>query len=53
MTAKAKKKLSGWVTVVLILVMLFTWSPKAKEISSVVTDKVKSVFKKKEAGTNE
>jgi branched-chain amino acid transport system permease protein len=39
--------------IVLILVMLFTWSPKAKEISSVVTDKVKSVFKKKEAGTNE
>ena len=39
--------------VVLILVMLFTWSPKFKEKVVVVTDKVKSIFKKKEAGTNE
>ena len=39
--------------VVLILVMLFTWSPKFKEKVAVVTDKVKSIFKKKEAGTNE
>lgn len=39
--------------VVLIVVMLFTWSPKMKEVSSVVTDKAKRVFAKKEAGTNE
>jgi len=39
--------------VVLILVMLFTWSPKVKEFSSVITDKVVSMFRKKEAGTNE
>ena len=39
--------------VVLILVMLFTWSPKVKEFTSVITDKVVSTFKKKEAGTNE
>ena len=39
--------------VVLILVMLFTWSPKMKEFSSVITDKVVSMFRKKEAGTNE
>ncbi len=40
--------------VVLILVMLFTWSPKFKEVVSVVTDKVKTVFKKKEeVGANE
>ena len=39
--------------VVLILVMLFTWSPKVKEITSVITDKVAGLFKKKEAGTNE
>lgn len=38
--------------VVLIVVMLFTWSPKVKEISSVVVDKVKRTVKK-EAGTNE
>ena len=34
--------------VVLILVMLFTWSPKVKEITSVVTDKVKCMLRKKE-----
>ena len=39
--------------VVLIVVMLFTWSPKVKEAMSVVTDKLAGVFKKKEAGTNE
>jgi len=36
--------------VVLILVMLFTWSPKVKEMTSVVTDKITRVFKKKEVG---
>ena len=39
--------------IVLILVMLFTWSPKVKEFMSVIADKVFGVFKKKEAGTNE
>ena len=39
--------------IVLILVMLFTWSPKVKEVWSVVSDKLAGVFKKKEAGTNE
>ena len=39
--------------VVLIVVMLFTWSPKFKEFSSVMTDKVMKIFKKKEAGANE
>ena len=39
--------------IVLIVVMLFTWSPKMKEVSSVATDKVSRIFKKKEAGTNE
>ena len=38
--------------VVLIVVMLCTWSPKVKDMISVVTDKVTSVFKKKEVGTN-
>ena len=33
--------------VVLILVMLFTWSPKVKELNSVVMDKLLRVFKKK------
>ena len=37
--------------VVLILVMLFTWSPKVKEMTSVVTSKAASMFKKKEVGT--
>ena len=35
--------------VVLILVMLFTWSPKVKEISSVFMDKMKRLFHRKEA----
>ena len=39
--------------VVLIVVMLFTWSPKVKEAMSVVTDKIAGAFKKKEAGSNE
>ncbi len=39
--------------VVLILVMLFTWSLKFKEIVSVATDKAMGIFKKKEAGANE
>lgn len=32
--------------VVLILVMLFTWSPKVKEMTSVAADKMKRIFKK-------
>jgi len=36
--------------VVLILVMLFSWSPKVKEMTSVFTDKITRVFKKKEVG---
>lgn len=39
--------------VVLIMVMLFTWSPKVKEVSDIIGAKVMSIFKKKEAGTNE
>ena len=39
--------------VVLIVVMLFTWSPKVKEFTSVIGAKASGVFKKKEAGTNE
>lgn len=39
--------------VVLIVVMLCTWSPKVKEVLSVVTDKASGIFKRKEAGTNE
>ncbi len=47
--------------VVLILVMLFTWSPKFKEVESIVTDKIasflkrllKKLFRKKEVGKNE
>ena len=39
--------------VVLIVVMLCTWSPKVKEVLSVVTDKASRIFKRKEAGTNE
>ena len=35
--------------VVLILVMLFTWSPKVKEINSVFVDKLKRLFHRKEA----
>jgi branched-chain amino acid transport system permease protein len=33
--------------VVLILVMLFTWSPKVKENVSVITSKISGIFKKK------
>ena len=39
--------------IVLIVVMLCTWSPKVKEKLAIVSDKFTSVFKKKEAGTNE
>ena len=39
--------------VVLIVVMLFTWSPKVKEFTSVIGSKVSGAFKKKEVGTNE
>ena len=39
--------------VVLIVVMLCTWSPKVKNLIAVVTDKLSVVFKKKEVGTNE
>ena len=38
--------------VVLILVMLFTWSPKVKEFVSVVTDRLSGIIKKKEVETN-
>ena len=37
--------------VVLIVVMLFTWSPKVKEITSVITVKIQSMFRKKEVDT--
>ncbi len=39
--------------VVLILVMLCTWSPKVKDVISVAASKVTGLFKKKEVGTNE
>lgn len=39
--------------VVLILVMLFTWSPKVKELRSVVSAKISGLFHKKEVGTHE
>jgi len=32
--------------VVLIVVMLFTWSPKFKEVESMVSDKIVGFFKK-------
>ena len=38
--------------VVLIVVMLFTWSPKVKEKVAVVTDKFSKIFRKKEVETN-
>ena len=38
--------------VVLIIVMLCTWSPMVKEKISIVSAKCASMFKKKEAGTN-
>ena len=37
--------------VVLILVMLFTWSPKVKNATAVFTDKIQRTFAKKEAGS--
>ncbi|MBQ3192040.1 MAG: branched-chain amino acid ABC transporter permease [Oscillospiraceae bacterium] len=39
--------------IVLILVMLFTWSPKFKEFVSVAKAKVIGLVKKEEVGTNE
>ena len=39
--------------VVLIVVMLFTWSPKVKDFTAVITDKIVRIFKKKEVGTDE
>ena len=39
--------------IVLIVVMLCTWSPKVKEYLSVAADKVLGIFRKKEVGTNE
>ena len=39
--------------IVLIVVMLCTWSPKVKESLSVAADKVLGIFRKKEVGTNE
>ena len=39
--------------IVLIVVMLCTWSPKVKDMISVATGKITGAFKKKEAGTNE
>jgi len=39
--------------VVLILVMLFTWSPAVKDFVASTTDRVTRKFKKKEVGANE
>ena len=39
--------------VVLIVVMLGTWSPKVKEFMAVAGDKIKGIFKKKEVGSHE
>ena len=39
--------------VVLIVVMLCTWSPKVKDLIAVVTAKITGMFKKKEVGTHE
>lgn len=39
--------------VVLILVMLFTWSPKVKEFTGRLSEKIRSVVRGKEARTNE
>ena len=39
--------------IVLIVVMLCTWSPKVKDKIAVLSDSVKKLFKKKEVGTNE
>ncbi len=38
-------------SIVLILVMLFTWSPKVKDFTAVMTQKVLGLFKKKEVGS--
>jgi len=38
--------------VVLIVVMLFTWSPKVKEKTAVFTDRISRIFRKKEVETN-
>ena len=38
--------------VVLIVVMLCTWSPKVKDVLSIVSDKLMVLFKKKEVDTN-
>ena len=39
--------------IVLILLMLGTWSPKTKDLIAVAGDKIKSLFRRKGAGTNE
>ena len=39
--------------VVLIVVMLCTWSPKVRDLLAVWSEKVKNLFKKKEVGTHE
>ena len=39
--------------IVLIVVMLFTWSPKLKEFVAVVTDRIKKLLVKKEVGADE
>ncbi len=39
--------------VVLIVVMLCTWSPKVKDLISVISMRITALFKKKEVGTNE
>ena len=39
--------------IVLIVVMLCTWSPKVKDKIAVLSDSVKKLFKKKEVGTDE
>ena len=38
--------------IVLIVVMLCTWSPKVKDKIAVLSDSLKKFFKKKEVGTN-
>ena len=38
--------------IVLIVVMLCTWSPKVKDKIAVLTDSIKKLFRKKEVGTN-
>ena len=40
-------------SVVLILVMLFTWSPKAKDWLAIAAEKCRRLFGKKEAGSHE